>query len=81
MDVGKLSDSNEFLKVLMGCLKSIVLIVDEQIIINDFNPSFINFFGLDPKDVIGRRCGEVLRCIFTVDEDAECGRTSYCKNY
>lgn len=80
MDIGKLGDSKEFLKVLMGCLKNIIFIVDDKIIVNDFSSSFIKAFKLNPDEIIGRRCGEVLNCVHSVDEGKDCGKTSACKH-
>lgn len=78
MDIGKLGDSKEFLKILMGCLKNIIFIVDDEIIINDFSSSFIKAFKLNPDEIIGRRCGEVFGCVHSVDEKKDCGKTSVC---
>ena len=79
ININELKDSNEFLKVLMENLSSAIFIVDQNLRIRNFNDSFRALFHKTEDRILGELCGNALGCVFTVDENKECGTTTNCR--
>jgi len=73
-----LKESNGFLNVLFNNITSAIFIVDGEARIQNFNDSFGMLF--QGEDFIGKLCGDGIGCAFSVEENKECGKTSYCGN-
>ena len=73
-----LKESNEFLNALIDNINAAVLIVDRAMRIEQFNHSLEMLFGRSGDTLSGERCGNALGCVFAVDENVECGKSSHC---
>lgn len=78
IDIEKLKESNDFLNLLLENITSAVFIVDNNIKIRKINDSFKALFHKKEDLVLGTRCGNAINCVYTVDENAECGETTHC---
>lgn len=70
--------SREFFEMLFHNITSAIFIVDSDARIRSFNDSFRAIFFDDSAQIEGGYCGNVLGCKYTVEEDADCGRTTNC---
>lgn len=56
------------------------LVVDEDDRIAHANREFTGFLGLtDAREILGRRVGEVLRCLHATTSEKGCGTTVFCR--
>ena len=78
INISDLKDSNEFLKVLLENLSSAIFIVDKNLRIRNFNDSFRALFYKTEDRILGELCGNALGCVFSVEENKNCGTTSNC---
>lgn len=80
MNIEELKKSENFFKILMGSLESNVILVNQDIKIESVNPFLQNMINKDLKQIEGKKCGNALGCHYAIDEDKECGETSFCKS-
>lgn len=73
-----LKESNEFLNILFDNITSALFIVDHQARIENVNDSFSVLFQKREEQLLGELCGNAIGCMFAVEEDVDCGTTSYC---
>lgn len=74
------SESNEFLKVLLENLSSAIIILNEELYVRSFNPAFSELFQKTEARILGELCGNAIGCSFPVDENKKCGDTSHCRH-
>jgi signal transduction histidine kinase len=73
-----LKESNEFLNILFDNITSALFIVDHQARIENVNDSFSVLFQKREEQLLGELCGNAIGCMFAIEEDVDCGTTSYC---
>jgi len=73
-----LKESNEFLNILFDNITSALFIVDQNARLENVNDSFSILFKKREEQVLGILCGNAIGCKFAVEENKECGTTSYC---
>lgn len=79
LNIPKLKESNNFLKILFENLTSVILLANKELKVTNVNDSFEALYSVKREWVTGRMCGEVLGCRYIFDENAPCGETSHCK--
>lgn len=78
MEPRDLRESNEFLNILLENIPSLVLLADSEMRVREVNDASRVLFGLSREDLLGKRCGNALHCVFAESEDKLCGETSNC---
>jgi sigma-B regulation protein RsbU (phosphoserine phosphatase) len=78
-DLQNLKESNEFLNLLLDSINSVILIVDENLQIHQFNKSFHSLFGRATERVDDHSFGQITGCVNSVEENKSCGATSQCQ--
>lgn len=79
LDIANLKESNEFLNALLDNITSAIFIANKDIKIQSVNNSFRTLFHKNEDLILGEYCGNAIGCIYTVEENADCGTTRYCK--
>jgi len=69
----------EFHRVLFDAVPVPIFVVDAEVSVLDYNTAAGRLAGKDRRLVIGRRGGEVLRCIHCMGAPDGCGRASACR--
>lgn len=75
-----LRESKEFLDLFLANMNSAVLIADENLQIHHFNDNFLQLFKKSTEQVLIRRFGKAMGCIYCVEERKACGETSQCES-
>ncbi|SMP59509.1 sigma-B regulation protein RsbU (phosphoserine phosphatase) [Desulfonatronum zhilinae] len=78
MEPRDLRESNEFLNILLENIPSLVLLADGEMQVREVNDASRVLFGLSREEMLGKRCGNALHCVFAETEDRLCGETSNC---
>ncbi|NOU61632.1 sensor histidine kinase [Marinifilum caeruleilacunae] len=78
LQLDNLKESNEFLNILFDNITSALFIVDQSAKIENVNDSFSILFQKREDQVMGELCGNALGCVFAVEEEKDCGTTSFC---
>jgi len=73
-----LEETNEFLNSVLGNIDSGVLVLDKKMALRHVNRAFAIIFGTDDKSVLGMLRGNATKCVYSVDEEKDCGKTSRC---
>lgn len=74
-----LKKSHDFIDILFSNMNSALFIIDEEMKVQSFNNSFIDMFGVERSQVEGHLCGNVLGCVYTEEDQVNCGQSAYCK--
>ena len=67
-------------KVLFDAIPSIVLVVDDDVRILDYNHAALAILGSNRESVFRVRGGEALHCIHSYEVPEGCGGAAACKN-
>ncbi len=78
ISINNLKESNEFLNAILDNINSAVFIVDENVRVQKFNNSFEKLFETDEELALGKLCGNTIGCAYAIDENVDCGYSSYC---
>ncbi|MCT4646646.1 MAG: hypothetical protein N4A74_16780, partial [Carboxylicivirga sp.] len=74
-----LSQSSEFLNLVLNNIKSCVLLLDKDVRLTAYNNSMKTIFSnRKGEDLHYVRCGEAIGCAYQVSEEKDCGLTSKC---
>jgi hypothetical protein len=74
-----LSASPDFLNLIINNITSCVLLLNSEMMLKAYNdPLKTIFSNKNHEDIIYHKCGNVIGCAYAVEEEAECGTTSYC---
>lgn len=73
-----LKESNEFLNILLENIPSLVLLADDEMRVQEVNDASRVLFGLSREDMLGKRCGNALHCVFAETEGKLCGEAGNC---
>lgn len=80
INLKNLKESNEFLNILFNNITSALFILDKNARVESINESFSILFQKREEKILGDLCGNALGCKFAVEENAQCGEASHCKN-
>jgi PAS domain-containing protein len=69
-----------FHRVLFDAVPVPIFVVDEDVCILDYNKAATQLLGKTRRFVIGQRCGEVLRCIHSLETPGGCGHAPACRD-
>lgn len=76
-----LSNSSEFLNIILNNINSSVLLLNDKMELQAFNDSLKTIFSRNKNEnLIYRRCGEAIGCAYQIEEGKNCGDTSRCCN-
>lgn len=78
MKIERLRKNRDFLEVIMKNLETKILIADIDARVHEFNDSFMNMLCLDATDIYGKKCGDLLNCSHSLEEQRERGDIPYC---
>ncbi|RKD96118.1 sensor histidine kinase [Marinifilum flexuosum] len=78
LQLENLKESNEFLNILFDNITSALFIVDQSAKIENVNDSFSILFQKREDQIVGELCGNALGCVFAIEEEKDCGTTSFC---
>jgi len=75
-----LSNSSEFLRIVLNNISSCVLLLDHKMQLYAFNDALKTIFSnKENEDLLYQRCGEAIGCAYQVEEQTECGNTNHCQ--
>ncbi len=72
------SEKRDLLRAVFDALPSLVLVVDQDLSIQDYNAAASDFLMAEGKSVLKQRAGEILHCIHSREVKAGCGRSPFC---
>lgn len=76
-----LSNSSDFLNIILNNISSCVMLLDNKLRLRAFNDPLTTIFSNKKnQELLYRKCGEVLGCAYQIEEDSPCGSTSKCNN-
>jgi two-component sensor histidine kinase len=78
LDIGSMKESLDFLNFLYDHVTSAIFIADENAVIHSFNNAFQTLFFKKEDEILQHLCGNVIGCIYQVQEGKDCGTTSNC---
>jgi hypothetical protein len=73
-------EKRDILRAVFDALPSLVLVVDRDVRIQEYNAAVSDLLKADRKTVFKRRAGEVLHCIHSSEVPEGCGRSPSCKD-
>jgi hypothetical protein len=74
-----LSKSADFLNLIIHNISSCVLLLNKEMMLWAYNEPLKTIFSNKPdEDILYHKCGDVLGCAFSIEEEKECGTTSRC---
>ena len=75
-----LRGSSSFLGLILENISSCILMLNNKMELQAFNNSLKTIFSnKENEDVLYHRCGEVIGCAHSVEEEKECGNTTHCQ--
>ncbi|QXM07266.1 SpoIIE family protein phosphatase [Crassaminicella indica] len=80
LSVEQLKDSNHFLNIIFENITSAIFLVDKNMKLQQFNEPFSVLFNKKEDKIIGKLCGNIIGCQYSVDENKNCGTTSNCES-
>ena len=76
---GYLSNSPDFLNLILNNISSCVLLLDNNMELQAYNDVMKTIFSnRENEDLLYVRCGEAIGCAYTIEEATECGNTTHC---
>ena len=69
----------DFLRSLIDAIPAVLLVVDEDVQILEYNLAAAALLGENRHAVLKRRGGDVLHCIHSTDVPEGCGRGPFCR--
>lgn len=74
-----LSNSSEFLNIVLNSINSCVLLLDKELKVIAYNNAMKTIFSNNKdEDLLYMACGEAIGCAYQVEEAKDCGSTSKC---
>ena len=70
----------EMLRSVFDALPSLILVVDEDVKIQEYNAAAAEFLSGKRAAILKHRGGEVLHCLHSTDVMEGCGRAPFCKS-
>lgn len=78
-EIEELRGSQEELSAVLQNAPLMMILVDEQRIAHQVNHAAEKFIGRGQQEMIGKRGGEALRCLHSLDSPKGCGFGPYCE--
>ena len=78
VNIKDLSESSDFLNILIDNISSTIFIVAADLKVKNSNKAFGNLFQRTEDQILGKLCGNALGCIYTEEGARQCGTTEYC---
>jgi signal transduction histidine kinase len=78
LNINDLSESSDFLNILIDHISSAFFIVAADLKVNNSNKAFGELFQQLEDQIPGKLFGNALGCIYTADGTVQCGTTRYC---
>lgn len=76
-----LSNSSDFLNIILNNISSCVMLLDNELRLRAFNDPLTTIFSNKKnQELLYRKCGEVLGCAYQIEEGSPCGSTSKCNH-
>lgn len=73
--------SRSFIDIVLNQSTNCFLLLNQEMKLQAFNSSLRTlFYNKHGDDYLLKRCGEVIGCAFSIDEDSDCGSTDYCNS-
>jgi len=79
MDVHRLLGNDKHLQVLIDAVPLMVMILNTKRQIVAVNRQTLDIYRMNIKDVLGKRPGEIIGCIHSVDGPNGCGTSKSCR--
>jgi hypothetical protein len=73
-------EKRDMLKAVFDALPSLVLVVDQDVKIQEYNTAVSDLLMAGRTTVLKRRAGEILHCIHSSEVPKGCGKSPSCKN-
>lgn len=74
-----LSQSSEFLNLILNNINSCVLLLDRNVRLRAYNDALKTIFSnRKDEDLLFVKCGEAIGCAHQIEEQEDCGKTSKC---
>lgn len=74
-----LSKSSDFLNLILNNITSCVLLMNNKMELQAYNDSLMTIFSNSENEhKLYDKCGEVIGCAYSIEENKDCGETSYC---
>ena len=73
-------DTRNFYRAVLDANPSPVFVVEEDVLIVDYNSSAGAMISQDRKQVVHKRAGDILHCVHSTETPEGCGRSPYCRN-
>ncbi|MBF0507008.1 MAG: hypothetical protein HQL09_09250 [Nitrospirae bacterium] len=70
----------DMLRVVFDALPSLVLVVDQDVRIQEYNAAASDLLMTERKTVLKQRAGEILHCIHSSEVKEGCGRAPFCED-
>lgn len=78
--ISDLLSNQSFVEIILNQSSNCILILDDKMELYAFNePLKTLFYNKHEDEYLYQKCGEVIGCAFTIEEQSECGETSNCK--
>jgi PAS domain-containing protein len=77
--IQKLTNSEEFLHILLDRISSALLIVDKDLQLIACNAAFLSYFKHRPHAALGQNVGTAFHCSVAMDSKKECGVPPECE--
>lgn len=79
MKINELTNSKNFLEILLNNIQSVIFIVNKNLEIQEVNNVFLDTFSLTEKDVIGNKCFDLFDC-FNKTDNVNCDKCKLLKD-
>lgn len=74
-----LTESGEFMNIVLNNITSCVLLLDKDMKLQAFNDALKTIFSNKAdEDLMYMLCGEAIGCAYQIEEAKDCGKTSKC---
>ncbi len=73
-----LKDSTNILNLVLENIESGVFLTNAELKLQEFNTALEKLFSKSEQDLLHKKCGNAIGCVFAVEESTLCGETSNC---
>jgi len=78
LNIKDLSESSDFLNILIDNISSTIFIVAADLKVKNSNKAFGDLFQRGEDQILGKLCGNALGCMYTEGGTKQCGTTEHC---
>ena len=73
------TDDDIMLRAVFDAIPSVVLVVDEDVSVREYNSAAAELLATERQAVLRRRAGDILHCVHSTDVPEGCGRAPFCE--